>query len=54
MFTTVLRGCIVERQRKILPGKIPTWNNFVAHNSYDEFWKKHAVAYGLKEARVPN
>ena len=26
----------------------------MAHNSYDEFWKKHAVAYGLKEATVPN
>jgi len=25
----------------------------VAHNSYDEFWKKHAVAYGLKRGESP-
>jgi uncharacterized protein len=35
-------------------GAIPSWNEFIAHNSYDEFWKKHAVAYGLKEAKVPD
>jgi uncharacterized protein len=35
-------------------GKIPTWNNFVAHPAYDEFWRKHAVEYSLKEAKVPN
>jgi uncharacterized protein len=23
-----------------LHGKLPTWNNFVAHPNYDEFWKK--------------
>src|SRR4029077_7003788 len=27
---------------------------FVAHSSYDDFWKRHAVAYGLKEPTVPN
>jgi uncharacterized protein len=35
-------------------GSIPTWNDFVAHPNYDEFWKRHAVAYGLKEPTVPN
>jgi hypothetical protein len=35
-------------------GKIPTWNNFVAHPAYDEFWRKHAVEHSLKEAKVPN
>ncbi len=35
-------------------GKIPTWNNFVNHPTYDDFWKKHAIAYALKEAKVPN
>jgi putative CocE/NonD family hydrolase len=34
--------------------KIPTWNNFIHHPSYDEFWKVHAVEYSLKEAQVPN
>jgi len=26
----------------------------VAHPNYDEFWKRHAVAYGLKQSTVPN
>ena len=34
--------------------KIPTWNNFIQHASYDEFWKIHAVEYSLKEPKVPN
>jgi putative CocE/NonD family hydrolase len=35
-------------------GKLPTWNNFVAHPSYDDFWKIHALESALKEATVPN
>jgi putative CocE/NonD family hydrolase len=35
-------------------GKLPTWNNFVAHPTYDDFWKIHAVESALKEASVPN
>jgi uncharacterized protein len=27
-----------------LHGKLPTWNNFVAHPNYDEFWKKQGFA----------
>ncbi len=46
-------GPLSNANEKYFHGKIPTWNNFVAHNSYDEFWKKHAVAYGLKEADRP-
>jgi uncharacterized protein len=34
--------------------KIPTWDNFIRHPSYDEFWKIHAVEYSLKEPQVPN
>jgi len=37
-----------------LHGKIPTWNNFTHHPTYDEFWKHHAVEYALKETKVPN
>jgi putative CocE/NonD family hydrolase len=47
-------GVLSNANSKYLHGAIPTWNNFVAHNSYDEFWKKHAVEYGLNEATVPN
>jgi uncharacterized protein len=35
-------------------GKLPTWNNFVTHPAYDDFWKIHAVESALKEATVPN
>lgn len=34
-------------------GKIPTWNNFVAHPNYDEFWQQQALATQLKKVTVP-
>jgi uncharacterized protein len=39
---------------KYFHGKIPTWNNFVTHPTYDEFWKKHAIATALSQTTVPN
>jgi len=47
-------GPLSNANEKYFHGGIPSWNDFVAHSSYDDFWKKHAVAYGLKEATVPN
>ncbi|MGA2095854.1 MAG: CocE/NonD family hydrolase [Candidatus Acidiferrum sp.] len=47
-------GALSNANGKYFHGKIPTWNEFVAHASYDDFWKHHAVAYGLKEPTVPN
>ena len=34
-------------------GKIPTWNDFVAHPDYDAFWKKQTVIPHLREVAVP-
>jgi putative CocE/NonD family hydrolase len=34
-------------------GKLPTWNNFVAHPNYDAFWKKEALAYRLDYPQIP-
>ncbi len=34
--------------------KIPTWNDFVAHPNYDEFWQKQAVTPYLDAPKVPN
>jgi putative CocE/NonD family hydrolase len=34
-------------------GKIPTWNNFVVHPNYDEFWQQQSLASQLKQAKVP-
>ena len=31
-----------------LHGKLPTWNNFVAHPNYDEFWDKQAFTRYFK------
>ena len=47
-------GALSHANERYLHGKIPTWNNFVAHPAYDEFWKIHAIEAGLKEAKVPN
>jgi len=47
-------GPLSNANAKYFHDKIPSWNDFIAHPSYDEFWKHHAVAYGLKEPTVPN
>ena len=47
-------GALSHANERYLHGKIPTWNNFVAHPAYDEFWRTHAIEAGLKEAKVPN
>jgi uncharacterized protein len=47
-------GPLSNANARYFHGAIPTWNDFIAHPNYDEFWKHHAVAYGLKEPTVPN
>jgi putative CocE/NonD family hydrolase len=47
-------GALSNANTKYFHGKLPTWNEFVAHASYDDFWKRLAVAYGLKQPTVPN
>ena len=47
-------GPLSHVNEKYFHGKIPTWNDFVAHPSYDEFWQKRATAYTLREPTVPN
>ncbi len=55
MFDWFLRlGVLSHANERYLHGRIPTWNNFVAHPAYDAFWKNHAIEAGLKEAKVPN
>jgi putative CocE/NonD family hydrolase len=38
---------------KYLLGKIPSWNDFVAHPNYDAFWRKQAMAPYLTRVTVP-
>jgi putative CocE/NonD family hydrolase len=47
-------GPLSNANARYFHGKMPTWNDFIAHNSYDEFWKRRAVAYGLRKPAVPN
>jgi putative CocE/NonD family hydrolase len=47
-------GPLSNINKEHLHGKIPSWNSFVEHPSYDEFWKEKALAYVLHQAKVPN
>jgi uncharacterized protein len=46
-------GPLSNVNAKYLHAKMPTWNNFVKHPNYDEFWQKHAANRYMKEAKVP-
>jgi len=47
-------GPLSNINKDYLHGKIPSWNSFVEHPSYDEFWKEKALAHALHQATVPN
>jgi uncharacterized protein len=47
-------GALSNVNARYFHGKIPSWNNFVAHPSYDDFWQERALTHGLKEAAVPD
>jgi putative CocE/NonD family hydrolase len=34
-------------------GKFPTWNNFVAHPSYDSFWQARGIKSSIRSVSVP-
>jgi putative CocE/NonD family hydrolase len=46
-------GPLANANARHLHGKIPTWNDFVAHSSYDQFWRRQAAAPLLGRPRVP-
>lgn len=46
-------GALSNVNPKYFQGKLPTWNDFVAHPNYDDFWKKQASAPYLKRVSVP-
>ncbi len=48
-------GPLVERRTSATStGKIPTWNDFVAHPNYDAFWQKQAMAPYLDPGHGPD
>ncbi len=46
-------GPLSAVNEKYLFGKIPTWNDYLAHPNYDAFWQKQAVAPYLVRVTVP-
>jgi putative CocE/NonD family hydrolase len=47
-------GQLSNINEKYLHGKIPYWNDSVAHPDYDDFWKKEAWVRQLHASTVPN
>ncbi|HET7105757.1 MAG TPA: CocE/NonD family hydrolase [Candidatus Acidoferrum sp.] len=47
-------GPLSNINKEHLHGKIPSWNSFVEHPAYDQFWKEKALAHVLHQATVPN
>jgi len=45
-------GPLSNINAKYAHGTLPTWNNFIKHPNYDEFWKKQALAYRLDTPRT--
>jgi len=39
--------------RKYFHGEYPTWNNFIAHPTYDEYWQRQQVPHNLNKVTVP-
>jgi uncharacterized protein len=46
-------GSLAHVDQQYLHDKIPTWDNFVNHPSYDAFWQKQAVGPYLDHVSVP-
>jgi len=46
-------GPLSNVNARYLKGAIPTWNDFVAHPAYDEFWKKQTLVPHLTGVPVP-
>ncbi|HZU23013.1 MAG TPA: CocE/NonD family hydrolase [Terriglobales bacterium] len=47
-------GALSNANTRYFHGNIPTWNDFVNHPNYDDFWKKQVFATYLKQPTVPN
>ena len=47
-------GALSNANKNYLHGTLPTWNDFVAHPNYDDFWKQQAMPFILTKPTVPN
>jgi len=46
-------GALSNADAKYFHGKLPTWNNFVSHPNYDQFWQQQALISQIKKPTVP-
>lgn len=46
-------GSLANANARYLHGRIPTWNDYVAHPDYDDFWKRQTMIPHLKSVKVP-
>jgi putative CocE/NonD family hydrolase len=46
-------GALSHVNPRYFKGKMPTWNDFIAHPNYDSFWQKQAFAPYLNRVTVP-
>jgi putative CocE/NonD family hydrolase len=44
-------GTLANVNKSVLKGKIPTWNDFVAHPNYDAFWQRQTIIPYIRKAR---
>jgi len=46
-------GPLGNINERYLKGKIPTWNDYVAHPDYDQFWKRQTMIPSIRTTTVP-
>jgi uncharacterized protein len=46
-------GTLANVNRSVLKGAIPTWNDYVTHPDYDDFWQRQTLIPHLRSVTVP-
>jgi len=46
-------GPLSNVNNRFLHGGIPTWNNYVEHPDYDEFWRRQTLIPHIRDVKVP-
>ena len=45
-------GPLSNLNDKYIHGKLPSWNDYIAHPDYDDFWKRQSLTYRLDSPRL--
>jgi hypothetical protein len=46
-------GPLANVNAKVFGGRIPTWNDYVAHPDYDAFWQRQTLVPAIRGVKVP-